>query len=213
MATVRFSGELIDSIKSNAHSTFDLRMKKAAEIDEAIADRIYDHAFKDYYAKMSALPREFFEQYDAFVIQSFGTVTPHVQVRFSSSRPLPKAYPPNFKLAAGWNSSNVRYNVDSNDPVDVELERYFIEREQNIKAVVEQRNKFVEGVLQVCGSFTTLAPALKAWPPLWDLIPQATKNRHLEVTERKSAADKKDALNEINLGSLTATVVASKLVR
>lgn len=213
MATVRFSGELVSSIRDNARETFNSRLQKAAEVDPTIADRMYDHAFKDYYPKMNALPREFFEQYETISCNKVGAISAGVQLRFSSSRPIPKSYPPGFKFHSGWNNTNINYIVDNNDPVDVQFETYFKERDERIKLINKQRDEFVDGVMKVCESFTTLAPALKAWPPLWDLIPQAYKQRHLEVTERKSAADKKEALNEINLGSLTATVVASKLVR
>ena len=62
MATVRFSEDLLQKIKDNASDTFDTRLKKVYGVEEGLGDRIYDHVFKDYYASMNALPKEFMEQ-------------------------------------------------------------------------------------------------------------------------------------------------------
>lgn len=212
MATVRFSGELLGMIRNNARETFDDRLRKVMEVDPTMGDRMYDHAFKDYYAKMVSLPKEFFDYIETINLERIDALQVSVQLRFASPRPIPRNYPSGFKFSSGWNSCNVRYVVDSNDPIDIEFETYFKERQERIGQLQKQREQFIENVMMVCESFTTLAPALKAWPPLWDLIPEGYKARHLEVIERKSS-DKKDALNEIDLTSMTATVIASKLVR
>jgi len=47
------------------------------------------------------------------------------------------------------------------------------------------------------------------WPPLWDLIPEEYKDRHRQVVER----EKKEVVVNVDLGTLTATVVAHKLTR
>jgi hypothetical protein len=76
-----------------------------------------------------------------------------------------------------------------------------------VKAACDRRNEFVDMVKQVVGTYTTLAPALKAWPALWDLIPEADKERHREVKERI----KKDTTLDIDLNRLTAMATAAKL--
>lgn len=212
MATVRFSAELLGMIRTNARDTFDDRLRKVMEVDPTMGDRMYDHAFKDYYVKMVSLPKEFFDYYESVTLERVDNLQIGVSLRFASPRPIPRSYPSGFKFSAGWNNSNIRYIVNNNDPIDIEFETYFKERQERIGQLQKQREQFVEGVMKVCESFTTLAPALKAWPPLWDLIPEAVKTRHLQVIERKSS-DKKDALDEIDLTSMTATVIASKLVR
>lgn len=214
MATVRFSEDLLEKIKTNAINTFDTRVRKAYEVEEGLGDRIYDHVFKDYYASMNALPKEFMEQVGNITISHFGDVPTNVQLNFASPRPLPKGYHAGFKFHSSWNNQHVKYLMDHNDPFDVELHAYFFNRQVNIKTVEKQRDEFVGSVLTVCASFTTLAPALKAWPPLWDLLPEHTKGRHLEVSERKSAAERTENLmKDVDLSRMTATVVATKLVR
>jgi hypothetical protein len=59
-------------------------------------------------------------------------------------------------------------------------------------------------------TYSTLAPAIKAWPALWDLVPDEAKERHKKVVERV----KKDASDVgVDLNSMTAAVTFSKLTR
>ena len=215
MATVRFSGELRDEIRTNARNTFDHRIKAADRVDDSIGDRIYAHVFEQYYSKMQALPDCFFTLTDQIHLNKFGEIDVERRIVFSKPMPFPKEYPANFKLrSSGWNITHVNYVYDPDNVFDVEMHHYFDTRREKLVNVIAQKDEFVDNVMKVCDSFTTLAPALKAWPPLWDLLPQHTKDRHLTVNERKSAAAKSaELLNEIDLSSMTANVVATKLVR
>ena len=214
MATVRFSGELRDEIRTRAGNTFDHRMSAADKIDDSIGDRIYAHVFEQYYSKIQTLPDCFFNMNDYIHLDSFGDINVGRRINFSKPMPFPKAYPADFKFRSGWNVAHVAYKYDPDNVFDVELHHYFSARREKLDKLHSQRDAFVQNVMKVCDSFTTLAPALKAWSPLWDLLPQETKDRHLTVNERKSAAAKSaELLNEIDLSSMTANVVATKLVR
>jgi hypothetical protein len=61
-------------------------------------------------------------------------------------------------------------------------------------------------VKEVCNTYSTLAPALKAWPPLWDLIPEDVKDKHREIKERI----KNEAVLSVDIGKLTALSTAAK---
>jgi len=74
---------------------------------------------------------------------------------------------------------------------------------------VQKKTNFVNAVKEVITAHATLSPALKMWPPLWDLIPEEYKERHRQVVER----EKKEVVVNVDLGTLTATVVAHKLTR
>ena len=74
--------------------------------------------------------------------------------------------------------------------------------------IKEQAREFVEGVSKILTSYSTLAPALKAWPPLWELVPEYAKNKHKEITERRKP--EKVAPN-VDVNRLTAVLTASKL--
>jgi hypothetical protein len=61
-------------------------------------------------------------------------------------------------------------------------------------------------VKKVTEAYSTLAPALKAWPPLWDLIPEDVKNTHRKIVERT----KNDVVLDVDIGKLTALSTAAK---
>lgn len=79
----------------------------------------------------------------------------------------------------------------------------------NIDVIVEERDKFIAGVNSIMDSYATLAPALKVWPPLWDLLPEETKGKHKEIVERKKPATAAEI--SADLGAMTGVVVADKL--
>ena len=69
--------------------------------------------------------------------------------------------------------------------------------------------KFVEGINKLMNTYSTLAPALKAFPALWDLVPEEAKERHKKIVERKKAEVELD----VDLNSMTAAVTLNKLTR
>ena len=71
-----------------------------------------------------------------------------------------------------------------------------------------KREEFTDGVGKVIGAYSTLAPALKAWPPLWDLLPDATKERHKEIVER---VKKEVVVEDVDLSSMTTIATLAKL--
>lgn len=216
MATVRFSNELKEHIISNAKSTFNARHQKAAAIPDGFAERVYNDIFRDHLHTMSALPDGFLDVKRDFSVTIADSSTSVICIPLSMV--APRRWPEKINLLhakqRGWSSSDLHYLPDLNTAEGADIHNVIVNRHYAIKQVDEDLRKFVEGVEKICETFATLAPALKAWPPLWDLLPQSAKDRHLEVTERKAAAAKVAELtDELNLASMTATVVASKLVR
>jgi hypothetical protein len=83
------------------------------------------------------------------------------------------------------------------------------EWQDRIKAVNTKRDEFVAQVQKIITAHATLAPALKMWQPLWDLIPEEYKERHRKVVER----EKKELAIDVDLSAMTAAVVAHKITR
>ena len=67
---------------------------------------------------------------------------------------------------------------------------------------------FLEGVTKVITTYSTLAPALKAWPPLWDLVPESAKVRHRTIVDRKKT---EVVIEGVDLDSMTAVSALAKL--
>jgi hypothetical protein len=218
MAVVRFSSQLITQIKINAANTFAKREADAVATvvpTAEIRDYLLSQGFGPMRDKINALPGEFFEQVTYFTLISFGGV--RVNMRFDLLRPVswPKHIQeshPGMKFRnSGYNNQSVDYTPDLTNAEDMDLQSKFQARQDAINAVSRARIEYIDGVEKVCGAFTTLAPALKAWPPLWDLLPNETKAQHQRINDRKggSTAD----LSGVDLDSLTVQSTIAKMTR
>lgn len=218
MATVRFSEELRQCIISNARRVHTEIISKAEEAyPQDWGDRLYDLMFRDTKAAMNALPKGYFKAHDSLRIEGFGEDRDRtVEVKLSSERRWPNETPANEStgLRTGGRSF---YNGVTLDPADDRWDDFKVEYNvflNNYEAAVKQQVDFVGGVKQVLNSYSTLAPALKAWPALWDLIPTDKKDRHREIVEKRSRSAPTNEMGEaIDLNSLTAVVTADKLTR
>jgi len=96
------------------------------------------------------------------------------------------------------------------DSIKKEYKKYCLK----IHKLEQEQKAFVDGVQEVINAYSTLAPALKAWPALWDLVPEEKKEKHREVVERRKASDTAANLaEEVDLSKLTGHVTADKLTR
>jgi len=90
------------------------------------------------------------------------------------------------------------------------LKPEFKEYTRKIFEAEAKEAKFLDGVDKLTQTYTTLAPALKAWPALWDLLDDDVKERHKKVVERGT----KDVGElDVDLNDMTAAVTFSKLTR
>jgi len=77
-------------------------------------------------------------------------------------------------------------------------------------AVIKERDKSIDAVGKLLGSVTTLAPALRAYPALWDLLPQYTKDKHTEVVVRSSG--KAATVADVDLTQVTSILTTNKMM-
>ena len=90
------------------------------------------------------------------------------------------------------------------------LKPEFKEYNRKVFVEIDKREKFLSSVNTLMNSYTTLAPALKAWRPLWELLPEEAKERHKTVKERK--VTKAEEL-DLDLNSMTSAVTLNKITR
>lgn len=209
MATVRFSGDLKGVILNNAKGLFAKRIEDAqANVPKDIGDRVYERGMGRYIPHFNNLPHQFFKHEDGIRIVKVGDVSCHINSKFSSKKIFPIAdMPPETMMKAEGYFGNIAL-INTNgfwDDILAEITAYHAA----IDAIVQQQQKFVANVDLIITAHATLAPALKVWPALWDLLPQGTKDKHKEIVERK----KSEVTVDVDLGSLTAAVAFSKLVR
>ena len=225
MATVRFSDSLKHDIRINAKAMFEAKIEAARkDVPSHWADKMYQCFFPaDVIAKFDALPdyamatkdsMEFSGFYnapdDVFQTAEYKTSAykcRDVRLTFTKDMRWPNTFDINttgFKY--GWRDGTADFNDSRWDWLKSEFKEYV----RKIFEQEAQQEKFLEGVNKLMETYSTLAPALKAWPALWDLVPDEAKERHKKVVERK----KKDAEEiGVDLNSMTAAVTFSKLTR
>ena len=226
MATVRFSDDLRLSILGNAEKLFDKRIHDARHIGlkwpKIVADD-YVLTVNNLLAGVPQLVRDSFIDYGkAFEIKEFIRKQEQpVEVAITSGFikiPLPYVENENvaqqlgfIKYTRGYDKT-LRVVLDGDSPKWADLCAKAIARNEGIQNILEEKDKFKANVRVIINSYATLSPALKAWPPLWDLVPQEKQERHKEIVERKRTAVE-DVVSGMNLDQMTATTVASKLRR
>lgn len=210
MAVVRFSDELKTSIIDNAKELFQPRINKLAVAPPDLGDEIATMVTAEHAEYVRALPKEFFSWCQGVSL----TISTDIGKRsFELSTKNLYACPRSWVKNSDGSSYDSGYKVSAKLP---NTEKYAHIRDQlmqwqsGVDALVQQRDEFVSGVKQVLNAHATLAPALKAWPPLWDLVPEKYKERHRKVVERSKADE---TTLDVDLTKLTSTVVASKLIK
>ena len=225
MATVRFSESLKDDINKNAKAMFKANIDKAKnDVPAHWADKMYQCFFPaEVIAKFKALPdyamqKEESISFDGFhnepedVFQTAEHSTKayrcdSVRLQFSTAQPWPNTFE---KETTGFNSRYSAGTCDFNDTRWDWLKPEFKEYNRKIFEQESKQEKFLEGVKSIINTYSTLAPALKAWPALWDLIPEEAKERHKKIVEKKKA---EVADIGADLDGMTAAVTFNKLTK
>lgn len=224
MATVRFSDTLKDTIRNNARAMFKANIDKAkADVPAHWADKMYQSFFPaDVISKFNALPDYAMDSRPHIDFTGFHNAPEDVfqtachkqdaykcdgvRLEFSKAMPWPNRLDETvtgFKF--NWRTDSADFNDSRWDWLKSEFKEY-------VRKIFEQESKqeaFIDGVDKIMSTYSTLAPALKAFPALWDLLDEDTKNRHKKIVERK----KKEADLDVDLNSMTAAVTLSKLTR
>ena len=229
MATVRFSQQLQDDIVKNAERMFDDNIRQAKEnYPKEWAKKLYDSLFSaDIQAKMNALPTGFFGKVESLSLTGFKNAPEDVwqsahtkvetwrRVELRLQLPSPLPFPPKdtWQKAgdSGYYMDYSRHEIDFHNDKFEWLHEPFKKYTQGIFNAEAKKDEFVAGVKSIVTTYTTLAPALKAWQPLWDLLPDDAKERHKKITEKPKPKTAEDI--GVDLNSMTAQVTFNKLTR
>lgn len=208
MAVVKIGKELKETTIKNARNIFSKRFKNLESefLTHNFGEEVYNLVMADYTHLIGQLPKELFSTEDEMVICIKGN-------KFRYKLSTPKVWFRNNLPDNKYVEQDVSYysnylRLKEHMP---EFQAYiskvneFKEKQLHIN---EQQDNFINGISTVLDAYSTLAPALKALPSLWDLLPDYAKDRHKEVVERRKT--KPEQLN-IDLGSITSTIIANKL--
>ena len=225
MATVRFSDSLCEDIRNNARAMFSKSIEDAkADVPAHWADKMYQSFFpSDVISKFNTLPDYAMKEElmvafagfsnapeDVFQTAEFSSKAykcDEIQLHFSK----PMRWPHQFQaevtgFEANWRSGKADFRDSRWDWLKPEFKEYV----RKIFEVEAKQAKFLEGIKTLMKTYSTLAPALKAFPALWDLVPDEAKERHKKIVERKKAEVDVDSMD---IKGMTAAVTFSKLTR
>ena len=210
MAIVRITETLKSAIRVNVDKMFALQLATAQQWDCPISgDYVYDTIFAAWRTHMDALPKEMLICSTSLTINSVCGIPINHKFMFASPRPTPRV--PDMPHVRSVNSfyGSGAYELLPGTGQWQELFDYAVARDKRITAVTDKIKQVKEGVDHVLKHSATLAPALKAWPALWDLLPESIKEKHKQVVERKQSS----APEAIDTSALTGAIAFAKLTR
>jgi len=206
MATVRFSKELIDRIEKVARTKMQPAIDKAQaqKLDASWSQRIYDTLFLEAKPLIAQAPAGWLKTMPRIEIGMVGNAVCNMTFEFATPQPWPYVFS-ETELARKTSSYGDAINLKDH-LVWAEFHAEVTTYHQRVKEVVKRRDEFIEAVKKICNTYSTLAPALKAWPPLWELIPEDIKDKHREIKERT----KNEVVLDVDINKLTAMSTAAK---
>jgi len=208
MATVKFSKELSERIIANARSVYKPQLDKAIQNTKwEWFDVVYNRAYAQYLPHMNALPNEFFTIQDEVHILEFGNVNMDAKIILPSARKFPKENIPDLLIRYNsWRTSEFKITDDEQwGTVGEEIYAY----KQAINKITNASEEFVESVRTIIITYPTLAPALRAWPPLWELLPDTAREAHKRINEKV----KTEIVLDLDLSKLTSAITMHKLTK
>jgi len=228
MATVRFSDELKGRIKRNANKIYEEKIvsyEKNFIASSSLGEEIYNLILGN---TLDNQPDWCFDTIDHIEIEGFYNVPEslsasdkgllnHYSLRYEF--PTTHAVPyggtrATFKQAKGCTlSSYGRVNLDYTDSRWDSVKSQLMAHKKGEKAINHEREEFVDGVMAVVNAHATLAPAVKVWSGLWELVPESYQERARQVVPKKERQVVTREGADVDLNKMTGVVVASKLTK
>lgn len=213
MGTVVLGERLVDVITNNVRNLYENRDQAA----KAVPDHWYSHICDmlippGHRAEILKLPEVYFEPIGRYSIYPIA-VDGKPGIGFTVSGPprlVPRRFDPTISgvCANKYNNTSLELNTDDPRWSDFLVEYAAWVRAQ--REITNEREAAVGKAKRLLSAHRTLAPALKAWPALWELLPLDVRERHKTVTERKKR-DTSD-LDDLDLNDLTAQIAAKRII-
>lgn len=209
MATVRFNKELRAHIINNA----ELQMRPSIDRANALIPsgsewgmKAYRIMFGDELSIIEQAPDNWFKHRTEIGLRGL-IPTDHRELALKLPSPVrwPETIVENdFIEPAQYGYGSVQ--VKQHPAWDELIAAYKVYREAH-DAAHSRRTTYVRSVEKIINTYSTLAPALKAWAPLWDLLPSWAQLDHQSVAAPRQRAEKDI---EVDFGTLTSISTAAK---
>lgn len=170
---VRISDKLIGEVASNINDLYRYFAEDIEKQKPDVGDRIYELLYGPYLSRMQDLPETFFRKFDRMDVKFVAGEPLGYSFKLSSVRLGAYTHPPGDNVEGSERHSdkvNIKRTTYTEEIVDAILSWH--KQKQDI---YEVRNNATQAVRRVLREHKSLAPAIKAFPPLVDLLPAATR--------------------------------------
>lgn len=214
MAMVNISQKLVRDAIDIANEQFSARrIRVETEFKLPMTgDEVYDLTFGRWYNGMMSMPTEFFCWTSELMVSSVGKQSCNLVLILSTKKPFPTNFPdqPTFRRMDRYGpSSRIQLSSDEQwQPLGDALRT----KAMAIEEIESQKQTFTDTLRTLLSKHTTLASALKEWPPLWDYLSDEIKQRHSAPTVRnKKVVTDAGPEPEVNTATLTALATLNKI--
>lgn len=206
MATVRFSKILRARIMENVTRQMQPALRRAEELipGPEWGPKVYAIIFQRELPMIQQAPDNWFGYTGQIHIRGFvaGNTT-SLTLKLPAPLRWPQTIVENEFIKPGTWSTGVELKPH---PAWDELVAAYMTYKTARDAAEDRANVYRNSVEKIVDTYSTVAPALKAWPPLWDLLPSDTQEEHLRVTNSQKREEKEIDVDFSTLTSISTAV-------
>lgn len=215
MATVHITDTISRNVRYKLQDIYDKRIcrVKAAVLTPVNNQAIYDFFMGDYLdmIEQSGLPKAMFRKVDVIDIFCrgirFRTGLQNKQIFWDDAAAIMP-----FVERSSWDwDGDASINLKDRYDYSGTSLQLLVDTAEQVKQIEEEKDNAVRALNILLEKYSTLSPALKEFPALWDLLEDDVKAKHKEVVERKKPEPKPEVTETPDFSSLTAAVIANKL--
>jgi hypothetical protein len=227
MATVKISDGLRTRVLAGIRGIYSGELAAASEIAASAGDQLYDLLLGKYKELLKDVEPAFLNFEEKLSVAGVhARMDDRVELRgydaaiMPLSRPMPwpinqKAGWPGLRAAKPTFSWDTRVSANSITLVVHPALTEFISdlntRQDKIDTVRGKIDTLLRGVERLFSTYSTLNAAVKAWPPLRDLLQPDIRARLEEKVERTRTSVGEVAINPIDTSNMTQLITAKKL--
>lgn len=204
---VRISEKLIGEVAGNISDLYKYYADDIERQKPDVGDRIYELLYGPYLSRMEQLPVSFFRRLDRVEVRSIdGKILGHT---FKLSSPKLGSYTPppgdNVERAETFSDKvNIKRTPYTEDIIEA-----ILSWDKQKQDLFEARTQATQATKRLLRNNKSLAPAIKAFPPLVDLLPAATRQK-IDVPQHRLSSVQME-LNP-DLKRLAADIALKKML-
>jgi hypothetical protein len=171
--TVRISDKLIGQVVETITNLYRKRFEEFERQRPVVGDRLYELAYGPYLSSMEAIPAGFLPKGDVIEVSKVGDRKIVLRFPLSGRRLVGMSHPSNENMTA---DDYGRFEV-VRTPMTEEIVDGILSWRKQIDDTMEIRENGQKAVRTILKRYVSLPPAIKAFPPLVELLPAAARGK------------------------------------